>query len=967
MTDATPPNTDETPALTVTQFPPSGTISLDHLWCLQASHSHGSRPKKTVGPLIGLNDSDAGTIGAAGYYGGTNGDDSITGSDSDDTINGGAGADTLIGGSGADTLIGGFSEDLVSYVGSAAGVMVTLNGRGFGGDAEGDVLSEIEHLIGSNFDDTLTGDFNYNVLVGEAGNDTLIGGAGADTLIGGLGFDTVSYAGSLSSVRVTLNAFAIGGDAEGDDLIEIENLVGSDHADTLTGDLNRNLLDGGAGNDTLLGGTGADTLIGGLGTDTVSYSGSSGPVRVTINGLGFGGDAEGDLLSQFERVIGSSYNDILTGDADANSLNGAFGDDTLLGGAGADTLVGGAGSDTVSYSSSNFGVIVAVNSTASGGDAEGDYLNGIESLIGSRFADILTGDEQNNSLEGGDGDDTLYGGAGADYLIGGSGNNFLDGGAGADTMEGGWGYNIFVVDSLGDLIGPGDGVNDVIAHIDYTLSYGINGLSLVGSAQRGTGNAFSNSIIGNDLDNTLDGGAGEDHLVGGDGNDTYYVDNFFDYVEETGDGIDTVYSSLSDYAYRLSGDPVENLILIGNARAGVGNVFANQIIGNSLDNSLYGEAGNDTLDGGQGADHLYGGEGNDVLNGGDGNDHLHGELGTDTMSGGLGDDRYYVDDVSDVVIEGMAEGTDTVMSYVDYILSSTVENLSLLPGTAVHGTGNDLRNVISGNSIDNVLDGGGGHDYLIGDGGSDELYGGAGSDTLDGGSGSDRLLGGDLNDSLVGGSGNDLLDGGEYNDTMRGGSGDDTYMVMGFDIIIENVTEGIDTIVLTGTFSYTLPQNVENLDLRDSARNGTGNALGNIILGNNELSNVLNGLDGADTLDGGAGADTLVGGNGDDVLVGGAGVDRFEFTSSESGRDTITDFIMAEDKIALKSFGLGPLQAGINFIVDTGPSTAQATLIYHTSTGVLSFDSDGTGAAAAVEIALLSTKPGLTVTDFVIL
>jgi hypothetical protein len=291
------------------------------------------------------------------------GNDVVAGGDGANRIDGGADNDTLSGGIRADTLTGGDGVDTVSYAGSAAAVTVTINGTASGGQAQGDVLSNFENLTGSSHGDTLTGDSNANIIDGRAnsdsidggdGADTIIGGAGADTLIGGHGIDTINYAGSTAAVTVTINGATSGGDALGDVLSNFENLIGSNHADTLTGDGAANIIDGGAnsdvvnggdGADTIIGGTGADTLAGGDGIDTVSYATSTAAINVTINGAASGGDAAGDSLSSFENLIGSSYGDALTGDSMANRIDGGTGNDTLSGGVGADTLLGGDGND----------------------------------------------------------------------------------------------------------------------------------------------------------------------------------------------------------------------------------------------------------------------------------------------------------------------------------------------------------------------------------------------------------------------------------------------------------------------------------------------------------------------------------------------------------------------------------------------------------------------------------------------
>jgi Ca2+-binding RTX toxin-like protein len=335
---------------------------------------------------------------------GTTGNFVGTGNALVNVITGGAGNDTLDGGAGADSLNGGAGTDTVSYANSSAGVAASLVAAAVntGGDAAGDVLSNIENMVGSAFNDTLIGSSGVNVLTGGAGDDTLIGGAGADTLDGGTGIDTASYAASTVGVVVSLVAGAAntGGDAAGDVLTNIENLTGSALKDVFTGDANNNVFIGSAG---------ADTLNGGAGIDTASYATSSAGVVVSLvaGAINTGGDAAGDVLTAMENLTGSALKDVLTGDANNN---------VLIGGAGADTLDGGAGSDTASYATSTAGVTVSLVAGAvnTGGDAAGDVLTNIENLTGSAFNDVLIGNTGANVLTGGAGNDTLTGGTGTD-------------------------------------------------------------------------------------------------------------------------------------------------------------------------------------------------------------------------------------------------------------------------------------------------------------------------------------------------------------------------------------------------------------------------------------------------------------------------------------------------------------------------------------------------------------------------
>lgn len=169
--------------------------------------------------------------------------ENVTGSAGDDTLTGGAGDNVLEGGAGADVMDGGGGADTASYAGSAEAVTVNLaEGTGAGGDAEGDTFTSVENITGSAGDDTLTGDAEDNVLEG---------GAGADTINGGAGSDTVAYTNSWEGVNIDLAAgTGAGGTAEGDTLSAVENVTGSRHDDTFTGNEADNVFDGGAGDDT---------------------------------------------------------------------------------------------------------------------------------------------------------------------------------------------------------------------------------------------------------------------------------------------------------------------------------------------------------------------------------------------------------------------------------------------------------------------------------------------------------------------------------------------------------------------------------------------------------------------------------------------------------------------------------------------------------------------------------------------
>lgn len=130
-------------------------------------------------------------------------------------------------------------------------------------------------INGTPGDDVLVGTPVDEILLGGAGNDQLTGGGGADVLDGGSGIDTARYDNSPAAVTIDLAAgTGLGGDAQGDTLIGIENVVGSAFNDTLRGDGGANVLIGGAGDDILQGRGGNDLLVGGDGIDTAVFSGN---------------------------------------------------------------------------------------------------------------------------------------------------------------------------------------------------------------------------------------------------------------------------------------------------------------------------------------------------------------------------------------------------------------------------------------------------------------------------------------------------------------------------------------------------------------------------------------------------------------------------------------------------------------------------------------------------------------------
>jgi Ca2+-binding RTX toxin-like protein len=458
-------------------------------------------------------DQIAGGTGPDDVFGGA-GNDHLDGGDGADTVGGLDGDDVLVGAAGDDVLNGGAGHDGASYAESTAAVTVDLTAGSAVGDGT-DTVHSVEDVLGSSLGDALTGDAGANSIDGGPGDDVVAGSGGDDLLAGSAGVDTASYASAAGPVSASLTTNTVSGDGD-DDLTGVENLVGSGFDDVLSGDAGVNAIDGGAGGDWLRGLGGDDALDGGPGADTVSFAASPGPVTADLDGTAVGEGA--DRLARFENLVGSSFSDALTGDAGANSILGGNGNDTLAGGGGNDTVNGGAGVDTATFAGAAHGVTVSLTAGTAVGDGA-DGLIGLENVVGSRFADVLTGNADANTLRGGIGDDRLAGVAGNDTLDGGAGVDTVSfaaaskavtvslvagsaGGDGADRLAG---VENLIGSSFADRLGGSAGVNTLWG------GGGNDGLFAEG------GNDVIDGGAGNDM---VDGGSGRDRLSGRSGNDT---------------------------------------------------------------------------------------------------------------------------------------------------------------------------------------------------------------------------------------------------------------------------------------------------------------------------------------------------------------------------------------------------------------------------------------------------------------
>ena len=832
---------------------------------------------------------------------------------------------------------------------------VTVTHGTFG--SKPNAFKNIENLIGSRYVDTLTGDDGANVIEGGADSDVLDGSDGSD--------DTVSYQGSNASVTVSLaqqdGTEQSGGHAAGDTLTGFENILGSRHADTLTGDGSNNVIEGGAG---------ADTLDGGGGMNTLSYRSSSGAVTIdlaegtqdfadttdkTIK-TSSGGHAAGDEVKfgTFQHIIGSRYGDRLTGNDGVDNI--------LEGGPGADRLSGGSGDDTASYAGAT--AMVTVDLTESGrgrGDAAGDRFDSIEKYLGSTHDDTFIASANEEEIDGGDGSDTVsYERSAAEVSVD------LSNPAQSDSTE----------NSYAD----GDTLNNIE--------------NLIGSP-------FGDTLVGNNAANVIDGGRGDDTtLTGGGGDDVFKfasgdgADHITDFTD--GDKIDlsafTGIASLEDLEDDIdtTGGNTEidlpgggSVTLDGYTAALRDEDFifyprssSRSTRGNDEANLLIGGTGNDTLRGRGGDDRLYGGAGDDTL---------RGDAGADTLHGGTGSDTFIityeaVDNVLDSVFgEGDNEpGTpagedltsDDTLSYAEWVkpagdttgddgvtvtLAGSATDVS--ENTGIENLiGSRYEDILTGDNLDNVIEGGADSDVLDGSDGSDDTVsyqgsnasvtvslaqqdgteqsgGHAAGDTL---TGFENILGSRHADTLTGDGSNNVIEGGAGADTLDGGGGMNTlsYRSSSGAVTID-LAEGTQD--FADTTDKTIKTSSGGNAAGDEVKFGTfqhiiGSRYGDRLTGNDGVDNIL---------EGGPGADRLSGGSGDDTASYAGATAKVTVDLTESGRgrgdatgdrfDSIEKFTgSAHDDTFIASADVEEIDGGEG----TGTDDGVDTVSYERSKGV---------------------------------
>ena len=693
----------------------------------------------------------------------------LTGSGMNDILAGDGRANTIMGGAGDDKIYGG---------------------------PGGDASTNTDTLHGGDGNDMLFGGIGADTLNGDKGDDMLVGGPGADTYDGGEGNDmiyadladvtgrtgtgaTAPFQGgenptgvpgvmpdsdTVSFARFTDEDGGVTVALDGSIYTNIENIIGTAQVDSITGDGEANIIEGGDS---------GDTLDGGAGEDTLSYASSDKRVRADLALNSYvGGHANGDNVTDdsFENLIGSAFNDVLTGDENANKLTGGDGDDELSGAAGDDTLSGGAGED---------------------------------------------------DLSGGAGDDTLEGGAGADELDGGddpaptagtaaeqSAARSTAAAAAANTLSYAGSNAGVSVNLTTAKVSGGHAQGDEIAvyeDVDHDNDEAIdntpdddNSATLeetdtprieVSSFRHATGSDHNDSITGDYRMNILNGMGGDDNIRGGlewdmltggpgadrlDGGESGGVMDEDDPTNNRAEDVDWAV-----YRKAMGGVSVNLHTMMGTG----GDAEGDRLIDIEL------VWGSEDMENG------------DMFIAGAGADMLHGDFGPDTLSYEASGMGVYVDlstqpawddtdsptneiagAPADATSPGQGTPTDDLAPAIAMASAITETGGTVTPTATtdpeenINGAAGDriggIQN-LTGSAHNDFLVGDAANNTLMGGAGDDFLSGAAGMDTLNGGDGKDRLLGGDDADTLMGGDGNDDLEGGVADDSLNGGDGHD--------------------------------------------------------------------------------------------------------------------------------------------------------------------------------------------------
>ncbi|WP_218967103.1 calcium-binding protein [Snodgrassella communis] len=875
---------------------------------------------------------------------GGKGNDRLYGSQKDDTLIGGEGNDHLYGGAGNDILIGGAGND---YLEGGNGSNIYVFDKGFGQDIinnynfssnRQDVISLGKGISQADLQFSRIG-MNLVVRVKDTQDSITVNNYFFQEGKGGYQIDWIKFDdGSQLGVEEIKRLTQLGTDGD-DQLYAYGNedtiLNGGKGNDLLIGSAGRDVLIGGDGNDVLQGNDGNDSLIGGAGSN-ILYGGKG------IDGYIF---KRVDLVDQTTNEIidsdGRGY--ISIDDIQLNSLNWLIDEY----------------SDVI-WRAGNLQLQKSGNDLILTGDFDSRIIirNYHQGDLNINLPDRNLAPEVANEIDS------------------------------IETKGG----KLFTYQIPSDLFtdpNKGDKIAISVADLPDWLQYDVNTNTLFGTPDANLNEDFTINIIGTDLGGLtasqkihLSVKANHAPEVVNEMADQRLIANQtwtygrIDSLFSDRDGDVLTYSlqsqnPLDDISWLtidpktkvLSGTPMHcgqftiKLIatddvgkqVIQNIQFNVlpkdtqvlttsngnGDNNDNFIIGNDLNNIIYGRAGDDYLEGGIGNDRLFGEQGNDTLIGGLGDDYLEGGAGNDTYVFSKGDGKdtileynpsqkdintirftdiksnevTYHRDGLNLVIDGYHDGDSVTIrdffygSYrqiQQFIFADKTISIDELKGQGLPLTGTDKNETITGWDANNAIYGGKGNDTLNGR---------AGDDYLDGGEGNDWLFGNNGNDTLIGGLGDDYLEGGAGNDTYVFSKGDGkdtileynpsqkdintirftdiksnevTYHRDGLNLVIDGYHDG-DSVTIRDFF-YGSYRQIQQFIFADKTINIDEFKVQGLPLTGTDKNETITGWDANNAIYGGKGNDTLNGRAGDDYLDGGEGND---WLFGNNGNDTL--------------------------------------------------------------------------------
>ncbi len=588
-----------------------------------------------------------------------------------DIVNGGDGNDILIVDLNIQSLSGGNGIDTINFSAVMESMTLSLGNNGaLSVNSLSTSVIGIENIIGGAIGDVIIGNDGDNIIDGGNGSDRIIAGAGNDTIFadendavldGGAGNDWLNYSlykplanGVGINISMTNSQASLEFESITQNFISItnfENIIGTHGNDIIVGDYLDNKLKGGLGSDNIIGGGGNDWLYidsfdslidGGIGDNYIDFSEFSvaTSIKISLNNqaqiaIFVNSSQTSATVQNFINIVGSKLDDNIVANDANNIIYGNDGADSITAGGGNDTIFadnqdrlidGGSDTDTINFSlfSSAISVDLSLTSSQAIGGMQAITIQNIENIVGTNYDDMLKSSSLVNKIEAGNGNDRVFlniNSVGYDILNGGNGTDWLDLSALSSTQ----GFSL-TLNQSGAF---------VVAATNSTIIFGA-----IAEFENIWGGSGSDVIIGDDNNNEIYDGKGNDRVFGRGGDDIlYFATPDSDVASQTFDGGDgndeinlkylennrvllqlaetngTFGKFRSDSTNSLTINPIFNADWANVAIAAIENAAGTNgfdyIFGNSLDNIIHGLAGNDILRGGGGFDKIYGDAGDD--------------------------------------------------------------------------------------------------------------------------------------------------------------------------------------------------------------------------------------------------------------------------------------------------------------------------------------------------------------------